>query len=63
MPEREVISKKSKPMNNQKNKESLREKELRALPLFVEFVKFSTIFAIIIVVALLTLRAASAAMS
>lgn len=49
-------------MNNQKNKESLRDKELRALPLLVEFVKFSATFAVIIAIALLTLHVASAAM-
>jgi len=32
------------------------------LPFFVEFVKFSTAFAVIIATALLTLQAASAAM-
>ena len=50
-------------MNNQKNKESLRARERRMLPFFVEFVKFSTMFAVIIAAALLTLHAASAAMS
>ncbi len=34
----------------------------RALPFFIEFVKFSTGFAVIIAVALFTLHAASAAM-
>ena len=42
--------------------ESLREKEKRALPFFVEFVKFATIFAVIIATALIALHAASAAM-
>jgi len=49
-------------MNNQKNKESLRARERRALPFFVEFVKFASGFAAIIAVALLTLHVASAAM-
>jgi hypothetical protein len=48
-------------MNKPKNKESLSEKERRALPLIVEFVKFSAAFAVIIALALLALRAASAA--
>ncbi|HET9641735.1 MAG TPA: hypothetical protein VFP46_02720 [Candidatus Paceibacterota bacterium] len=34
----------------------------RALPYFIEFVKFSTAFAAIIAIALFTLRAANAAM-
>lgn len=50
-------------MNNQEKKESLVEKERRALPLFVEFVKFSAVFAVIIMTALLTLQFASAAMN
>lgn len=49
-------------MNNQKNKESLRDRERRMLPFFVEFVKFSTAFAVIVAAALLTLHVASAAM-
>ncbi|MFA6415128.1 MAG: hypothetical protein WC217_01105 [Candidatus Paceibacterota bacterium] len=49
-------------MNNQENKESLRERERRALPFFVEFVKFATGFAALIAVALLSLHVASAAM-
>ncbi len=49
-------------MNNQKSKESLRAAERRALPFFVEFVKFSTGFAVIIATALIALHAASAAM-
>lgn len=40
----------------------MREKRQRLLPFFVEFVKFSTGFAIIIAVALLVLHVASAAM-
>jgi hypothetical protein len=48
-------------MNNQKKKESLIEKERRALPLFVEFVKFSAVFAVIIMTALIVLHVASAA--
>jgi len=51
-------------MNNPKNNlQSLHDRERRILPFLVEFVKFSTGFAVIIAVALLTLHAASAAMS
>ena len=50
------------PMKNQTNKESLATRERRALPFFVEFVKFSAVFAVIIAAALVTLHAASAAM-
>ena len=47
-------------MNNLKNN---RTSEIRRmLPFFVEFVKFSTGFAVIIAAALLTLHAANAAM-
>ncbi len=46
---------------NQKNN-AQRARERRMLPFFVEFVKFSTGFAAIIAVALLTLHVASAAM-
>lgn len=49
-------------MSNQKNKETFIEKERRALPRIVEFVKFSAAFAVIIALALLTLQVASAAM-
>lgn len=49
------------PMNNQKNSDTY-ETERRALPFFVEFVKFSTAFAVIVAVALLALHVASAAM-
>ncbi len=49
-------------MNNPKNKESFAETERRALPFLFEFMKFSAVFAVIVAVALLTLRAASAAM-
>lgn len=45
----------SKPMNSQKNKR-------RALPFFIEFVKFASGFAAIVAVALLSLHVASAAM-
>ena len=45
-------------MNNPKNN---RETERRLLPFFIEFVKFSTGFAAIITVALMTLHVASAA--
>jgi hypothetical protein len=47
---------------NPKNRESFRETERRALPFFVEFVKFSTGFAVIIATALIALHVASAAM-
>lgn len=50
-------------MNNLRDKENLRARERRMLPFFVEFVKFSTAFAVIIAVALLTLHVASAAMN
>ena len=51
---------KSRIMNNLKNN---RTSEIRRmLPFFVEFVKFSTGFAVIIAAALLTLHAANAAM-
>jgi hypothetical protein len=40
-----------------------KDKERRMLPFVVEFVKFSSAFAVIIAVALLTLHAASAAMN
>ena len=46
-------------MNNQKNN---RDAERRMLPFFVEFVKFSSGFAVIIAAALLALHVASAAM-
>jgi hypothetical protein len=56
-------------MNNQKNNlpagrqgESFRTQERRALPFFVEFVKFSAAFAVIIAAALFALNVASAAM-
>ena len=49
-------------MNNLKNKESMRDRERRALPFFVEFVKFATSFVAIVAAALLTLRVAVAAM-
>jgi hypothetical protein len=49
-------------MNNQNNKENLAIRERRALPFFVEFVKFSAMFAVIIAAALVTLHVASAAM-
>lgn len=48
-------------MNNRKNKDR-RAAERRALPFFIEFVKFSTGFAAIIAVALLTLHVAGAAL-
>lgn len=41
---------------------SKKEDERRMLPFFIEFVKFATGFAVIIAAALITLRAASAAM-
>ncbi len=49
------------PMLNQKNKDRL-DAERRMLPFVIEFVKFSTAFAVVIAVALLTLHAATAAM-
>lgn len=56
-------------MNNQKNnlpagrqEMSLWVRERRILPFVVEFVKFTTAFAVIIAIALLTLHFASAAM-
>ncbi|HVB20115.1 MAG TPA: hypothetical protein VNF51_02445 [Candidatus Paceibacterota bacterium] len=49
-------------MNNLRNKKSQRARERRLLPFIVEFVKFSTGFAVIIAVALLTLHVASVAM-
>ena len=55
-----AISKKYKPMNDQKNNDR-RAAERRMLPFFVEFVKFSTGFAVIVATGLLTLHAASAA--
>jgi hypothetical protein len=39
-----------------------KDKERRMLPFFIEFVKFSTGFAVIIAVALVALRATSAAL-
>ena len=55
-------------MNNLKNNmsagrkvETLRMKEKRMLPFFIEFVKFSAVFASIIAVGLITLRFAVAA--
>ncbi|MHB8660824.1 MAG: hypothetical protein ACYC75_02735 [Minisyncoccota bacterium] len=47
-------------MNNQKNNDR-RETERRMLPFFIEFVKFSTGFAVIIALALLALHVANAA--
>ncbi len=49
-------------MNNPKNKESLIARERRMLPFFVEFVKFSSVFAVIIAIALISLRVASASL-
>jgi hypothetical protein len=49
-------------MNNQKNKESIRDKERRMLPFAIEFVKFFTGFIIIVAAALLALHFAVAAM-
>ncbi|MDP1707345.1 MAG: hypothetical protein Q8L30_02220 [bacterium] len=45
-------------MTNPKNKH---DTERRMLPFFIEFVKFTTGFAVIVAVALLSLHAASAA--
>ncbi len=47
-------------MNNQKNKEQ-NVRERRALPFVIEFVKFSTGFAVIVAAALLMLNVATAA--
>lgn len=47
-------------MKDQKNNI---EKEKRMLPFVIEFVKFSTAFAVIVAAALLTLHVASAAIS
>lgn len=49
-------------MMTPKDNETLAEKERRALPLVVEFVKFSAAFACIIAIALFTLQVASAAL-
>ncbi|MFZ2500522.1 MAG: hypothetical protein WAW90_00865 [Minisyncoccia bacterium] len=49
-------------MNNQKNKESARVSGRRAMPFFVEFVKFCTGFAVIVASALVILHVANAAM-
>lgn len=49
-------------MNNPGNNIE-KERERRMLPFFIEFVKFSAAFAIIIATALLTLHVASAAMN
>ena len=49
-------------MNDQNNKETPAVRERGILPFFVEFVKFSVMFAVIIAAALVTLHAASAAM-
>jgi len=48
-------------MSNPKDNNQI-NRERRMLPFFVEFVKFSTGFAVIIAAALLTLHVASAAM-
>ncbi len=48
-------------MLNQKNN-NRRDVERRMLPFVIEFVKFSTAFAVVIAVALLTLHVATAAM-
>lgn len=50
-------------MNNLKNKENRTDRERRMLPFFIEFVRFSTGFAVIIAAALVTLHVASAAIS
>lgn len=55
-------------MNNQRNnlpagrQENRRDVERRLLPFVIEFVKFSTAFAVIVAAALLTLHVATAAM-
>ncbi len=50
-------------MNNQENNDTLIEKEKRMLPFFVEFVKFSIEFVVILAAALITMHVASAAMT
>lgn len=47
-------------MNNQKN-DSWQKKERRMLPFFIEFVKFTTGFVVIVAAALISLHAVSAA--
>lgn len=58
---RRVISIKYRSMKNQNPNRFATERRL--LPFFIDFVKFATGFAAIIAVALLTLHAASAAVS
>jgi hypothetical protein len=48
--------------NNQENRQDGTVRKMRMLPFFVEFIKFSAGFAVIIAAALITLHAASAAM-
>ncbi|MEK7126343.1 MAG: hypothetical protein AAB835_02565 [Patescibacteria group bacterium] len=50
-------------MNNPRNNEQKRTDEKRILPLFIEFVKFTTGFAAIVAAALIALNIASAAMN
>jgi hypothetical protein len=59
---RQAISPRSDPMNQSKDTGTLSANERRALPFFVEFVKFATGFAVIIATALIALHAAGAAM-
>ena len=47
-------------MNDQENKESFIERERRMLPFFVEFVKFSIGFVVILITALFALRVVAA---
>ena len=49
-------------MNDPYRNETLEQKEKRALPFFVEFVKFAAGFAVIVAVALIALHAAGAAL-
>jgi len=56
------MNKVSNGMNNQQSKKRRIEAERRMLPFAVEFVKFFIVFSVIIAVALLALRFATAAM-
>ncbi len=49
-------------MNNHTNNTERRVAERKALPFFIEFVKFSIGFSVIIAIALLVLHVANAAM-
>jgi hypothetical protein len=47
---------------NEEKKDQQKKQKKRSLPFFIEFIKFSTVFAIIITAALLTLHVAGAAL-